>query len=73
MRLSGDEFSNRMWSYAAETVDLIYDVDSLSDEMSELVGEIITDSELDEAEVVRRLEELYRKYRENGCEAQSAE
>ena len=63
MRLTDEELSNRIWSYAAETVDLIYYVDSLSDETSQRVGEIITDSELDEAEVVRRVEELAAKYR----------
>ena len=58
MRLTDEQLSNRIWSYAAETVDLIYYVDSLSDEMSQRVGEIITDSELDEEEVVRRIKSL---------------
>ena len=58
MRLTDEQLSNRIWSYSAETVDLIYYVDSLSDEMSQRVGEIITDSELDEEEVVRRIKSL---------------
>ena len=58
MRLKGEAYSRRLESYSDSTIRLIMELNSMDKETALKESDITTDSELDETEVVRRLENL---------------
>ena len=63
MRLSGEAYSDRLAKFSKSTLQLLVDVRTISREMAYKASDITTDSELNEEEVVERLEALLKANR----------
>ena len=65
MRLSGEAYSRRLREYSDSTMQLIIDMDAISLEISRKAGDITTNSELSEEEVVEKLKALLESSRKS--------
>ena len=62
MRLQGEEYSKRLETFSSFTMVLIMSINGISKEAAHKAGDITTDSELTEKEIVEKLLELRSSY-----------